>query len=119
MNIKPIRSDDDLRAALRRLEAVFQADERTPEADEMDVLVTLIEAYENKHDPIGPADPVAAIKFRMEQQGLTPRDLEAYIGPSGRVSEVLNGKRPLSLSMIKRLHDGLRIPYESLLAGAA
>lgn len=119
MNIKPIRSDDDLRAALRRLEAVFQANEGTPEADEMEVLVTLIEAYENKHYPIGPADPVEAIKFRMEQQGLTPRDLEAYIGPSGRVSEVLNGKRPLSLSMIKRLHDGLRIPYESLLAGGA
>ena len=119
MNIKPIRSDGDLRAALRRLEAVFQADEGTPEADEMEVLVTLIEAYEIKHYPIGPADPVEAIKFRMEQQGLTPRDLEAYIGSSGRVSEVLNGKRPLSLSMIKRLHDGLRIPYESLLAGAA
>ncbi len=119
MNIKPIRSDDDLRAALRRLEAVFQANEGTPEADEMEILVTLIEAYENKHYPIGPADPVEAIKFRMDQQGLTPRDLEAYIGPSGRVSEVLNGKRPLSLGMIKRLHDGLRIPYESLLAGAA
>ena len=119
MNIEPIRSDDDLRAALLRLEAVFQADEGTPEADEMEVLVTLIEAYENKHYPIGPAVPVEAIKFRMEQQGLTPRDLEAYIGPSGRVSEVLNGKRSLSLSMIKRLHDGLRIPYESLLAGAA
>src|SRR3972149_9110141 len=119
MNIKPVRSGDDLRAALRRLKAVFQADEGTPEADEMDVLVTLIEAYENKHAPIGPADPVAAIKFRMEQQGLTPRDLEAYIGPSGRVSEVLNGKRPLSLGMIKRLHDGLRIPYESPLAGGA
>jgi len=95
------------------------AEDGTPEADEMEVLVTLIEAYENKHYPIGPADPVEAIKFRMEQQGLTPRDLEAYIGPSGRVSEVLNGKRPLSLRMIKRLHDGLRIPYESLLAPAA
>ena len=119
MNIKPIRSDKDLRAAMRRLDVVYQADEGTPEADEMEVLVTLIEAYENKHYRIGPADPVEAIKFRMEQQGLTPRDLEAYIGPSGRVSEVLNGKRPLSLAMIKRLHDGLRIPYESLLAGAA
>ena len=96
MNIRPIRTDDDLRAALRRLDAVFQADEGTPVADEMDVLVTLIEAYENKHYPIGPADPIEAIKFRMDQQGLTARDLEAYIGPSGRVSEVLNGKRPLS-----------------------
>jgi len=119
MNIRPIRSDDDLQLAFRRLESVFQAEDGTPEADEMEILVTLIEAYENKHYPIGPADPVEAIKFRMEQQGLTPRDLEAYIGPSGRVSEVLNGKRPLSLRMIKRLHEGLRIPYESLLARAA
>jgi HTH-type transcriptional regulator/antitoxin HigA len=119
MNIGPIRTDDDLRAALRRLEVVFQADEGTPEADEMEVLVTLIEAYENKHYPIGPSDPIEAINFGMDQQGLTARDLEAYIGPSGRVSEVLNGKRPLSLRMIKRLHDGLRIPYESLLARAA
>lgn len=117
MKIKPIRNDDDLRAALRRLDAVFQAKVGTPEADEMEVLVTLIEAYENKHYPISPPDPVEAIKFRMEQQGLTVRDLEAYIGPSGRVSEVLNRKRPLSLRMVKRLHDGLRIPYESLLAG--
>ncbi|WP_145003060.1 helix-turn-helix domain-containing protein [Pseudomonas oryzihabitans] len=117
MNVKPIRNDDDLRAAFLRLEAVFQAQEGTPEADEMEVLVTLIEAYENKHYPIGPANPIDAIKFRMEQQGLTPRDLEKYIGPSGRVSEVLSGKRRLSISMIKRLHEGLKIPYESLLAG--
>ncbi len=115
MNIKPIRNDDDLRAAFARLESIFQAKEGTPEADEMEILATLIEAYENKHYPIGPADPVEAIKFRMEQQGLTPKDLEPYIGPSGRVSEVLNRKRPLSLRMVKRLHDGLQIPYESLL----
>lgn len=115
MNIKPIRNDDDLRAAFARLESIFQSMEGTPEADEMEILVTLIEAYENRHYPIGPADPVEAIKFRMEQQGLTPKDLEPYIGPSGRVSEVLNRKRPLSLRMVKRLHDGLRIPYESLL----
>ena len=117
MNIKPIRNDDELKAAFRRLEAIFQAEEGTTEADEMEILVTLIEAYENKHYPISPADPVEAIKFRMEQQGLTPRDLEPFIGSSGRVSEVLNHKRPLSLRMVKRLHDGLRIPYESLLAG--
>ncbi len=119
MTIKPIRNDDDLRAAFRRLESIYQADEGTREADERDVLVTLIEAYENKHYAFGSADPVEAIKFRMEQQGLTPRDLEPYIGTSGRVSEVLNRKRPLSLRMIKQLHDGLKIPYESLLAGAA
>ncbi len=119
MIIKPIRDDADLKAAFRRLEAIFQAEPGTAEADEMEVLVTLIEAYENKHYAIGPADPIEAIKFRMEQQGLTPRDLEPYIGSSGRVSEVLNRKRPLSLRMIKRLHEGLRIPYESLLAEAA
>ena len=119
MTIKPIRTDRDLRTALRQLEGIYQADEGTRQADERDVLVTLIEAYENKHYAFGSADPIEAIKFRMEQQALTPRDLEAYIGPSGRVSEVLNRKRPLSLRMIKRLHDGLRIPYESLLAGTS
>jgi HTH-type transcriptional regulator/antitoxin HigA len=119
MNIRPIRNDADLHDALHRLESVFQAEDGTAAADEREVLVTLIEVYESKHYSIGPADPVEAIKFRMEQQGLTPRDLEAYIGPSGRVSEVLNGKRRLSLRMIKRLHDGLSIPYESLLARAA
>ena len=118
MNIKPIRSDQDLQAAFRRLEAIFQAEDETPEADEREVLVTLVEAYENKHYDLGPADPVEAIKFRMEQQGLTARDLEPFIGPSGRVSEVLNRKRGLSLRMVKSLHDGLKIPYESLLAQA-
>ena len=118
MTIKPIRTDRDLKRALRRLESVFQAKTGAPEADEMEILVALIEVYENKHYPIGPSDPIEAIKFRMEQQGLSVRDLEPYIGPSGRVSEVLNRKRPLSLRMIRRLHDGLRIPYESLLAGA-
>ena len=118
MNIKTIRNDDDLKAAFRRLESIFQVQEQTPEADERDVLVTLVEAYESKHYDFGPADPVEAIKFRMEQQGLTARDLEQFIGPSGRVSEVLNRKRRLSLRMIKSLHDGLKIPYESLLAEA-
>lgn len=119
MPIKPIRTDKDLHAAFRRLERIYQADEGTAQADERDVLVTLIEAYENKHYAVGPVDPIEAIKFRMEQQGLTPSDLEPYIGPSGRVSEILNRKRPLSLRMVKKLHDGLRIPYESLLAGAS
>ncbi len=118
MTIRPIRNDDDLAAVFRRLEVIFQAQENTPEADERDVLVTLVEAYENKHYDLGPSDPVEAIKFRMDQQGLTPRDLESYIGPSGRVSEVLNRKRPLSLRMVKNLHEGLKIPYESLLAEA-
>jgi HTH-type transcriptional regulator/antitoxin HigA len=116
MNIKPIKSDEDLRMAFKRLEIVFQAHDETPEADEMEVLVTLIEAYENKHYPISAADPVEAIKFRMEQQGLTQKDLEPFIGSSGRVSEVLNHKRGLSLQMVRKLHDGLHIPYESLLS---
>ena len=117
MTIKPIRCERDLRAAFKRLDLIFQAAAGTPEADEMEVLTALIEAYENKHYPISPPDPIEAIKFRMEQQGLSPADLQPYIGASGRVSEVLNGKRPLSLRMVKRLHEGLRIPYESLLAG--
>ncbi len=116
MNIKPIRNDEDLLEAFERLELIFQAEEGSPEADEMEILVTLIEAYENKHYPITPPNPIEAIKFRMDQQGLTPKDLQVFIGSSGRVSEVLNHKRPLSLKMIKRLHNGLRIPYESLLA---
>ena len=118
MNVKPIRNDDDLRAAFKRLELVYQAQEGTPEADEMEILVTLIEAYENKHFPISAEDPIEAIKFRMEQQGLTQKDLEPFIGSSGRVSEVLNHKRGLSLPMVKRLHEGLNIPYESLLSAA-
>ena len=118
MNIKPIRNDDDLQAAFKRLEVVYQAQDGTPEADEMEILVTLIEAYENKYFPMGVVDPVDAIKFRMVQQGLTQKDLEPFIGTSGRVSEVLNHKRRLSLQMVKRLHDGLHIPYESLLAAA-
>lgn len=118
MNIKPIKNDEDLRTTFKRLEILFQAQEGTPEADEMEVLVTLIEAYEQKHYPISAADPVEAIKFRMEQQGLTQKDLEPFIGSSGRVSEVLNHKRRLSLQMVKRLHDGLQIPYESLLSAA-
>ncbi|MOA29048.1 hypothetical protein D3C78_1500360 [compost metagenome] len=119
MNIKPIRSDDDLAAAFARMEQLWGAEIGTPEGDELEVLAVLIEKYEDEHYPMPPSDPIEAIKFRMDQQGLTPRDLEPYIGSSGRVSEVLNRKRKLSLAMIKRLHDGLRIPYESLLAGAA
>ena len=117
MNIKPIRNDADLQAALPRLDTLWGAAPDTQEGDELDVLVLLVEKYEDEHYPIGPSDPVAAIKFRMEQQGLTMRDLEPFIGSSGRVSEVLNRKRRLSLRMVKRLHDGLNIPYESLMAG--
>jgi HTH-type transcriptional regulator / antitoxin HigA len=87
---------------------IFQAEEGAPQADERDALVTLIEAYEHQHYEFGRLDPAEAIKFWMEQQGPRSRDLEPYIGQSGRVSEVLNRKRPLSLRMVKRLHDGQR-----------
>ena len=117
--IKPIRSEPDYEAALSEIERLWGSKAGTPQGDRLDVLATLIEAYEVEHYPIDPPDPIEAIKFRMEQQGLTPRDLEPYIGSSGRVSEVLNRRRSLSLVMIKRLHDGLRIPYESLLSRAA
>ena len=120
MEIKPIRTESDYLAALRTVSALIDLDPAadTPEGELLDVLGTLVQAYEAKHYPIDPPDPIEAIKFRMEQQGLTPKDLELYIGSSGRVSEVLNRKRRLSLQMVKRLHDGLHIPYESLLAAA-
>ncbi|QXH63258.1 helix-turn-helix domain-containing protein [Pseudomonas azerbaijanorientalis] len=119
MDIKPIRNQEDLTAAFVRVEQLWGAEMGSPEGDELEILALLIEKYEDEHYPMPPSDPIEAIKFRMDQQGLTPRDLEPFIGTSGRVSEVLNRKRKLSLSMIKRLHDGLRIPYESLLAGVA
>lgn len=119
MNIKPIRTEDDYTAAMARIDELWGAEIGTAAGDELEVLAVLIGKYEDEHYPMPPSDPIEAIKFRMDQQGLTPRDLEPYIGSSGRVSEVLNRKRKLSLAMIKRLHDGLRIPYECLLAGAA
>ncbi|MGP9633517.1 helix-turn-helix domain-containing protein [Halomonas sp. AOP43-A1-21] len=115
MNIQPIRSDTDLDRAFARMEELWSAEAGTLEADEMEVLSILIEKYENEHYPIGPSDPVEAIKFRMEQQGLTQQDLVPYFGTSGRTSEVLHRRRGLSLSMIKKLHTGLKIPYENLL----
>jgi len=119
MNIKPIHSQEDLTAALARVEQIWEAQIGSPEGDELEILALLIEKYEAEHYPMPPSDPVEAIKFRMEQLGMTARDLEPFIGSSGRVSEVLNRKRKLSLSMIKRLHEGLRIPYERLLEGVA
>lgn len=118
MNIKLIRTDDDLAAALARVDQLWGAATGTPEGDELEIWALLIEKYEDEHHPMPPSDPIEAIRFRMEQQGLTQRDLEPFIGSSGRVSEVLNRKRKLSLAMIKRLHEGLHIPYESLLSDA-
>ena len=115
MNIKPIKTKADYRAALKAVESVMGARANTPEGDRLDVLVTLIEAYERKHFPMDLPDAVEAIKFRMEQQGLTAKDLEPLIGRSNRVYEVLNRKRGLTLTMIQKLHLGLGIPAESLL----
>ncbi|HEY6612280.1 MAG TPA: transcriptional regulator [Pseudomonas sp.] len=116
MNVKPIRTEADYAAAMARIDDLWGAEIGSPAGDELEVLAVLVGKYEDEHYPLPPSDPIEAIKFRMDQQGLTPRDLEPYIGSSGRVSEVLNRKRKLSLAMIKRLHDGLHIPYESLLA---
>lgn len=119
MNIKPIKTRADYREALKAVESLMDARANSPEGDRLDVLVTLIEAYERKHFPMDLPDAVEAIKFRMEQQGLTAKDLEPLIGRSNRVYEVLNRKRGLTLAMIQKLHLGLGIPAESLLKQAA
>ncbi len=115
MDIAPIRTKRDHRRALEEIEALMDATRCTPEGDRLDVLVTLVEAWEAKHYPMDLPDPVAAIKYHMEQQGLAPKDLVPYIGNRNRVYEVLNRKRPLTLKMVWRLHRGLGIPAESLI----
>lgn len=119
MDIRPIRSKADHRAALAEIERLMDAAKGTPEGDKLDVLVTLVEAYERRHMPMPLPDPIAAIKFAMEQKGLSPKDLEPMIGRSNRVYEILAGKRSLTLPMIRRLHEGLGIPLESLIGNAA
>ena len=113
--IKPIRSEADYERALAEIEGLWGAASGTPEGDQLDVLATLIDAYENEHHPIDPPDPIEAIKFRMEQQGLTRKDLEAIIGTRTRVAEILNRRRGLSITMIRRLHDKLGISAEVLI----
>jgi HTH-type transcriptional regulator/antitoxin HigA len=114
-NIKPIRSETDYQAALEEIEILMTAEAETPEGEKLDVLTTLIEAYEAKHFPMDLPDPVAAIRFEMDRRGLTVKDLEPMIGKSNRVYEILNHKRSLSLKMIWSLHEGLGIPAESLI----
>ncbi|MDC8759444.1 helix-turn-helix domain-containing protein [Janthinobacterium fluminis] len=118
MDIQPIKTAADHRAALQEIETLMAADIDTPEGDRLDILATLVEAYESRHFPMELADPVDAIKFIMEQKGLTPKDLTPMIGRLNRVYEVLNGKRALTLSMIWRLHAGLGIPAEMLIKPA-
>jgi HTH-type transcriptional regulator/antitoxin HigA len=115
MKIKPIKTRADHRAALKEIETLMAAERDTPEGDRLDVLVTLVEAYEDKHYRLDLPDPVEAIKFRMEQKGLTPKDLVPLIGRINRVYEVLSRRRPLTLAMIRRLHSDLGIPAESLI----
>lgn len=115
MEIKPIKTKADYRAALKEIEALMGAQPDTPEGEHLDVLVTLVEAYENKHYRLDLPDPIEAIKFRMEQKGLTAKDLVPMIGRINRVYEVLSRRRPLTLAMIQRLYSELGIPAESLI----
>jgi HTH-type transcriptional regulator / antitoxin HigA len=114
MEIRPIRTEADYETALAEIERLFDAVPNTPENDRLDVLTTLVEAYEMHHYPIPEPDPVEAIKYYMESRGLSRADLEPYIGGRARVAEVLNRKRALSLNMIRRLYAGLGIPAEVL-----
>lgn len=115
MDIAPIKTKRDYRRALKEIEGLMTAKRDTPEGDRLDVLVTLVEAWEAKHYPFDLPDPVAAIRYHMEQHALAPKDLVPYIGSRSRVYEVLNRKRPLTLRMVWLLHQGLGIPAESLI----
>ena len=113
--IKPIRNDEDHTAALKEVEALWGAKSGTRDGDRLDVLLILIESFEDQHYPFMPPVPIEAIKFRMEQQGLSRKDLEAIIGPRTRISEVLSGRRALTIAMIRRQHEKLGIPAEVLI----
>ncbi|MBF0483826.1 MAG: transcriptional regulator [Candidatus Omnitrophica bacterium] len=117
MTIKPIKTEKDYRLALKEIEYLWEAKPNTKEGDVLDILTTLVEAYELKHHSIYPPTPVEAIKFRMEQMGLKNSDIAPYLGGQNRVSEVLRKKRRLTITMIKKLHEALFIPYESLILG--
>ena len=115
MTIKPIKSEDDYHSALKRMEEIFHTEEGSPEGDEAEILVLLIEKFEDEHYPIEDPDPIEAIKYMMEQNGLKKKDLAEIIGYKSRVSEILSRKRKLSLEMIRNLHEKLNISYESLM----
>ncbi len=119
MNIKPIKNNRDYREALKEIDGLMDARSNTPEGNHVDVLVTLVEAWETKQWPIDSPHPVGGFLFAMEQRGLSRRDLEPFIGSRARVAEVLNHKRSLTLPMIRRLHDGLGIPAEVLMGESA
>jgi HTH-type transcriptional regulator / antitoxin HigA len=115
MDIRPIKTEADYQAALLRVDALMQAQPNTPEGDDLDILTTLIAAYEEQHYPILPPDPVEALIYWIETRDLTRRDLERLIGSRARVAEILNRRRRLSLEMIRRLHNELGIPAEILI----
>ena len=115
MEIRPIKTEADYDAALAEIDQLWGAKEGTDHGDRLDVLLVLVDSYEAQHHPINPPDPIEAIKFRMEQMNLTRKDLEPLIGSRSRVSEIINRRRPLSLPMIRRLHQSLHIPLESLI----
>lgn len=117
MDVKPIRTETDYKAAHKEISALMESDPEsgTVDGDRLDILSTLVEAYENRHFPMELPDPVDAILFRMDQQGLRPKDLEPMIDQRNRVYEILNRKRPLTMAMVWRLHKGLGIPAESLI----
>ena len=121
MEIRPVRTKSDYKAALKIVSALVDADPKrgTPHGDRLEVLGTLVEAYEAQHYPIALPDPIDAIKFRMEQQGLRPKDLTPMIGGLNRVYEVLNRKRPLSIAMVRRLNASLGISAECLIGEVA
>lgn len=114
MDIKPIRTESDYNEALKRIDYLMDFEEGSNEFDELDVLATLVEAYEEKHYKIEAPDPITAIKFRMEQDGLKQKDLASALGDETRVARVLSGKRKLTVDMIKNLHYQFKIPIESL-----
>jgi len=116
MEIKLIKTEPDYNDALQRIESLWGAKKNSPEGDELDLLCTIVEAYEMKHFPILPPDPIDAIKFRMEQMNMTKSDMAKYLGSQSRVSEILSRKRQLTLKMVKTLYKGLKIPAEILLA---
>ena len=116
MEIKLIKTEQDYNEAIQRVESLWGAKKNSPEGDELDLLCTIVEAYEMKHFPILPPDPIDAIKFRMEQMNMTKSDLAKYLGSQSRVSEILSRKRQLTLKMVKTLYKGLKIPAEILLA---
>ncbi|RLD43263.1 MAG: transcriptional regulator [Bacteroidetes bacterium] len=116
MEIRPIKTEMDYNQSIKRIEELWGAKKDSPKGDELDLLCTLTESYEMKHYPIAPPDPIDAIKFRMEQMGMSKTDMAKYLGSQSRVSEVLSGKRRLTLKMVKSLYRGLKIPAEILLA---